>query len=307
MTSQVKLDLTRNALTSSTLSHGLLVMGDRWTVALILGAFIGVQRFDDWQSRLGIPRHTLTERLKALMALGLFEQRRYQDKPARMGYHLTAKGLALYNHVLMMWVWERRWGSRQLALPQKLLHKTCGHTFLPCLVCSACNAKVGINDLTLAFRVNAALATVQPLRQRSHRLSPEDSTQMGLGLRVDRWAILIVSSLMLGCHYFDEISHMLGIGSSVLTRRLAGMVDAGLLICQDDVGDARRKIYRLTPASRDLFGYIVCFSDWASRHHFHQPSSIAPTHKACGQPFIPSVVCSHCSGTLHPREVSIKV
>ena len=307
MPSQVKLDLTRNALASSTLSHGLLVMGDRWTVALILGAFIGVQRFDDWQSRLGIPRHTLTERLKALMALGLFEQRRYQDKPARMGYHLTAKGLALYNHVLMMWVWERRWGSRQLALPQKLLHKTCGHTFVPCLVCSACNAKVGINDLTLAFRVNAALAAVQPLRQRSHRLSPEDSTQMGLGLRVDRWAILIVSSLMLGCHYFDEISHMLGIGSSVLTRRLAGMVDAGLLICQDDVGDARRKIYRLTPASRDLFGYIVCFSDWASRHHFHQPSSIAPTHKACSRPFIPSVVCSHCSGTLHPREVSIKV
>ena len=45
-----------------------------------MGAFIGVQRFDDWQTRLGIPRHTLAERLKALMALGLFEQRAYQER-----------------------------------------------------------------------------------------------------------------------------------------------------------------------------------------------------------------------------------
>lgn len=282
-------------------------MGDRWTVALVLGAFLGLHRFDDLQSRLGVPRHTLTERLKALIALGLFEQRSYQEKPIRMGYHLTAKGLALYNHVLMMWLWERRWGSRLLTLPQKLLHKTCGHTFLPQLVCNACNEKVGITDLALAFRVNETLQAVQAVKlpsQRSHRLSADDSSQMGLGLRVDRWAILIVSSLMLGCHYFDEISHVLGIGSSVLARRLADMVSAGLLICQADVGDTRRKIYRLTPASRDLFGYIMCFSNWASRHHFHQPSSISPTHKGCGKPFVPRVVCSHCHTPLLPREVT---
>ena len=127
-----------------------------------------------------------------------------------------------------------------------------------------------------------------------------------MGLRVDRWAILIVSSVLLGCHYFDQISHVLGIGSSVLARRLASMVDSGLLICQADVGDARRKIYRLTPASRDLFGYIMCFSNWASRHHFQQPSSIVPTHKACGRLFVPAVVCSHCSGTLNPQEVIAK-
>ena len=90
----------------------------------------------------------------------------------------------------------------------------------------------------------------------------------------------------------------------MLTRRLTRMVDAGLLICQADVGDARRKIYRLTPASRDLFGYIMCFSNWASSHHFHQPSSISPTHKACGKPFVPCVVCSHCQVPLDPQKVT---
>lgn len=61
----------------------------------------------------------------------------------------------------------------------------------------------------------------------------------------------------LGCHHFDELSHVLGIGSRVLSRRLAHMVEAGLLLSQDDMEDGRRRIYRLTPASRDLFGYIL--------------------------------------------------
>ena len=282
------------------------MLGDRWTVALILGAFIGVERFDDWQTRLGVPRHTLTERLKALIVLGLFERRAYQMRPARMGYHLTEKGLSLYNHVLMMWVWERRWGSRQLALPQTLVHKTCGHAFVPNLVCSACGDKAGVSDLVFSVKVNTDLQAAQPQKLRSVRLSPQESTQMGLGLRVDRWAILIVSSMLLGCHYFDQISHALGIGSSVLAGRLASMVEAGLLICQADVGDARRRIYRLTPASRDLFGYIVCFSHWASKHHFNEPSSISPTHKTCGKPFVPRVVCSHCQAPLHPHAVTSK-
>ena len=310
------LDLTRDALASSTLGHGLLLLGDRWTVALILHAFLGVRRFDRWQALLGIPRHTLAARLKALTALDLLEQRPYQERPLRQAYHLTAKGLTLYNHVLMMWVWERRWGSRQLALPQRLVHQTCGHAFVPELGCAACCGKVGLNDLRFSLQVNAALlgksmsgeaqGLATPLRQRGARLTPQESQQMGLGLRVDRWALLIVASVFLGCHHFDQLSHVLGIGTSVLARRLASMVEAGLLLCQSDLADARRKIYRLTPASRDLFGYIMCFSSWAARHHFQQPSSIQPTHKACGKPFVPQVVCGHCHEPLQPRDVSFR-
>ncbi|MCJ0764793.1 winged helix-turn-helix transcriptional regulator [Variovorax terrae] len=297
------LDLTRDALASSTLSHGLHLLGDRWTVAVILGAFLGVRRFDDWQARLGIPRHTLAERLKALTELGLLRQRPYQQRPLRQGYHLTAKGLALYNHVLMMWTWERRWGVRASMLPQRLVHRGCGHAFVPQMACAACGDRVGVGDLMFSLHVNAALQARVPPRLRAARLSPEASAQMGLGLRVDRWALLIVSAVLLGCHYFDQLSHVLGIGSSVLARRLAGMVDSGLLLCQADLNDARRRIYRLTPASRDLFGYIICFSSWASRYHFHEPSSIRPTHKGCGQPFVPQVVCSHCHAPLQPWEV----
>lgn len=127
---------------------------------------------------------------------------------------------------------------------------------------------------------------------------------MGLGLRVDRWALLIVAALFLGCHHFDQIGAVLGIGSSVLTRRLGSMVESGLLLCQTDLTDTRRRVYRLTPASRDLFGYILCFSSWASRFHFDQVSSISPTHKGCGKAFVPQVVCNVCRVVLTPQDVS---
>ena len=323
------LDLTRDALASSTLSHGLHLLGDRWTVAVILGAFLGVRRFDELQTRLNIPRHTLNQRLKALTELGLLQQRPYQQRPLRHAYHLTDKGLTLYSHVLMMWVWERRWGARQLALPPRLVHQTCGHAFMPELTCTACGDKVGVGDLTFSLRVNSELlaamqaasqaanlvsAVAMPaLRQRGSRLARRDSAkdgkegqagQVGLDLRADRWVLLIVSAVLLGCHHFDQLSHVLGIGSSVLARRLSSMVDSGLLLCQADLSDARRKVYRLTPASRDLFGYIMCFASWASRHHFQQASSIMPTHKACGKPFVPQVVCSHCRTPLEGRQVT---
>ncbi|CAN5565005.1 helix-turn-helix domain-containing protein [soil metagenome] len=301
------LKLTKEALATSTLSHGLQLIGDRWTVAVLLGAFLGLRRFDDWQAQLNIPRHTLTERLKALTALGMLRQRPYQDKPVRMGYHLTSKGLQLYPQVLMMWVWARRWGAAQVTLPPRLTHKLCGHTFSPHMACAHCDERVGVNDMTFSLKINPALAALESPRQRAPRLTPDaDGQQGGLGLRVDRWTLLIVSAVLLGCHHFDQLSQVLGIGSSVLARRLAGMVESGLLLCQADTNDARRKIYRLTPASRDLFGYIICFSSWASRHHFKQANSIRSVHKSCGQAFVPKVVCSHCGEQLQPWDVGFE-
>ena len=69
------LDLLRDALASSALSHGLQSFGDRWTVAILLGAFMGIRRFEDWQTLLGLPRQTLSNRLKSLIANGLIRQR----------------------------------------------------------------------------------------------------------------------------------------------------------------------------------------------------------------------------------------
>lgn len=303
LSSDPDLDLTRDAIASSTLSHGLMALGDRWSAAVLLGAFTGVNRFELWQQRLDIPRSTLTDRLKKLVGMGLLRQRVYQLRPRRMSYHLTRAGLGLYDQVLMIWMWEKRWGTRQSHLPARLVHRPCGQHVVPVLVCTACGEKVGIHDMKLALKVNPELLAKAHSAGRTPRMGAAEGPGMGLGLRVDRWALLIINAIVLGCHHFDQLCHVLGIASSVLSRRLAGMVESGLLLCQSDLQDARRNVYRLTPASRDLFGYLVCFSTWASRDHLHQPSSILPIHKSCGKRFVPRVVCSHCAEPLRPHDV----
>ena len=299
-------DLIRDALATSTLNHGLMVQGEYWTVAVLRGSFLGIRRFEDWQSRLGIPRSTLANRLGRLVELGLLRPRVYQERPRRHAYHLTQAGLKLYDHVLMIWAWEKRWGARQDMLPGRLLHQPCGQAFVPVLACAACHEKTDINDLSYTLTVIPELQPSTTGSPRNGRIAGSGHDDLTLGLRVDRWSLLIVTAVVLGCHYFDQLGRALGIASGVLARRLAGMVNSGLLIAQPDLSDARRVFYRLTPASRDLFGYLVCFANWASREYLHQPSSIEPWHKSCGKPFVPEVLCGSCKLPLNPREVAFE-
>lgn len=299
---QPDLDLTRDAIASSGLNHALMALGDSWTSAVLMGAFTGINQFDLWHQRLGIPRATLTNRLTKLIDLGLMRRRSYGERPTRQGYRLTHAGMQLYDHVLMFWVWERRWGRRGSVLPPELFHRSCGHSFTPVLACAGCHVETGVNDLTLSLQVNPVLLERATQTMRNGRVARDDHT--GIGLRVDRWSLLIVNAVILGCQHFDQLVHVLGISSSVLARRLAGMEQSGMLSCQHEPHDNRRRRYRLTPASRDLFAYLVCMSNWATRHYLHQSPSIRPLHKTCGQDFVPSVLCSGCSQPVRPWDVT---
>jgi DNA-binding HxlR family transcriptional regulator len=301
---ELDLNLTRDALSSSTLNHGLLQIGDRWTLAVLLGAFIGIRRFDSWLESMQIPRRTLSDRLKSLVALGVLKKKQYQTGPSRFEYQLTESGLTLYDAVLMIWSWEKRWGTREFGLPTTLVHKRCGQPFVPQLACRACNQKTGINDLSFSLGVNQTLLARARPNERGMRVATNLATPMGLGLKIDHWTLMIVSAVVLGCHYFDQLIKVLGVASAVLTRRLVGMIESGLLIAQTDLKDGRRVVYRLTPASRDLFGYLVCFARWASEVLLNEPSSIRPTHKLCGHGFAAQVACSNCGERVLPRDVS---
>jgi len=300
------LDLMRAALASSTLSHGLRRVGDRWTVQILMAAFIGLRRFDAFQARLGIPRHTLSERLKALVAMDLLRRHPYQDRPVRHEYRLSPRGLALYDAVLMDWDWEHRFGDGQPGLPRRLIHRTCGHAFLPKLACDACGEEVTMADMSFRLRPNPRLPADAGAVARVPRV-PLDGVSLSLGLRLDRWALMIVTAVILGCRHFDQLSHVLGIGPSTLAHRLQALVEAGLLKVTPDRDDQRRRVYLLTPASRSLFGYLTTFAAWASESLLNEPSSIAPIHRACGKPFVARAACSHCHARLYPHEVRFEM
>lgn len=295
-------ELTRDALASSALSHGLGALGDRWTVQVLLGTFMGLRRFEQWQQELGIPRSTLSNRLRSLRQMGLLRARPYQHNPPRQAYHPTGKALALYPAALMMWLWEQRWGRIRVELPAQLQHRGCGQPLTPVLACRACGEEAQVTRMKLRLEPVPALLRLKARTGRAPRIPHGDPPHVDLGLRVDRWSLLIVTAVVLGCHHFDQLRQVLGIGPSVLSRRLEGMMSYGLLHSEVDRRDARRRLYRLTDSSRDLLGYIVCLSNWAAHHHLHQPSSILPTH-SCGQVFVPQVICSGCREPLQAWDV----
>ena len=307
MTETPDLDLLREALSTSTLSHALKLIGDRWTMQILMGAFTGVQRFDDFQTRLNIPRRTLSERLKALVQMDMLRPRLYQERPERYAYHLTDKGMAMYEATLMTWDWEHRYGENRLALPTRLIHKTCGHAFLPQMTCEACKEPVTLRDLTLSLKPNPHLPHDSGEPMRTPKVTVGDGALSHLALRMDRWSLMIVSAAILGCRHFDQIAHVLRISPPLLSRRLAALVEAGLLSVEPDREDRRRRVYLLTPSSRALFPYIALLSTWASEHLFHEPSSIRPRHKACGKAFVPRATCGHCHQRLQAWDVTFEI
>jgi DNA-binding HxlR family transcriptional regulator len=74
------------------IARALEVVGERWTLLIVRDAFLGLNRFEQFQESLGIARNVLTERLNRLVEEGILERVRYSERPERFEYRLTQKG-----------------------------------------------------------------------------------------------------------------------------------------------------------------------------------------------------------------------
>jgi len=127
-------------------ARALSVVGDRWTLVVLRDAFLGVRRFDDFRA-VGLTRHRLADRLKRLVAAGVFERVRYQDRPPRYEYRLTEKGRDLYPVIVSLVRWGDRWMAGDAGPPVELIHRGCGHVIMPVLACPDCAAPVTARDM----------------------------------------------------------------------------------------------------------------------------------------------------------------
>jgi DNA-binding HxlR family transcriptional regulator len=122
---------------SSTLSP-IDVTADRWTGMVVATQYFGLHRFDEMQQGLGIASNILADRLRTLVANGIFERRLYQVSPARHEYGMTTKGKDLYPHALALMHWADRWLAPRK--PSVIVeHLPCGHVLTPGIVCSECH------------------------------------------------------------------------------------------------------------------------------------------------------------------------
>ena len=119
----------------------LEVIGEWWSMLIVRDAFLGVRRFDEFQSRLGISRNILTTRLTSLVDAGVLQKVLYQERPPRHEYRLTDKGRDLWPVLTTMREWGDKWAAPEGA-PLEVVHAACGEVMEMSHTCSACGEAV---------------------------------------------------------------------------------------------------------------------------------------------------------------------
>ncbi len=102
------------------IARALEIVGERWTLLIVRDVFLGLRKFDEIQSELGIARNVLTDRLNRLVEEGILERVRYSERPERFEYRLTKKGRDLNIALTGL----RQWGDQYLnEKPPRLLRR----------------------------------------------------------------------------------------------------------------------------------------------------------------------------------------
>ena len=143
----LKRDLTHRFVADS-VSRTLELVGERWTLLILREAFFGVRRYGQLARNLGIPRPTLSGRLRALVDAGLLERVPYAAEPEHHEYRLTQPGIDLFASIVTL----TRWGDAHLAgvegPPIVRRHNDCGEIRDPYLACRSCGGEIDARNVT---------------------------------------------------------------------------------------------------------------------------------------------------------------
>jgi DNA-binding HxlR family transcriptional regulator len=128
-------------------------LSDRWTFLILREAFFGVRRYGQMQRNLGIARNVLADRLRQLVANGMFERVRYRTDPDWYEYRLTDRALDVYPVIvgLMRWA-ETHLATEADADALELIHRSCGKPAEPYLACSHCHQPLTGRDIDARAR-----------------------------------------------------------------------------------------------------------------------------------------------------------
>ncbi|MFT4095783.1 MAG: helix-turn-helix domain-containing protein [Rhodoblastus sp.] len=129
------------------LARSLEAIGDWWSPLILRDLYLGVRRFDEIVEDIGISRNLLTRRLAALEKAGVVRRERYGERPARYEYRLAEAGLELVPILMALTAWGDRWKAPRKGAPLEFVHRDCGHTFRPRVVCSECAGEVSHDNV----------------------------------------------------------------------------------------------------------------------------------------------------------------
>ena len=281
--------------------RAIAILSDAWAFLVIRECLFGARRFDDFQSRLGVPRQTLTERLKRLTEQGILRRSAYLHRPLRYEYRLTAMGLDLYPSMIAMLRFGDKWIEGVPRIPLRLIHKTCGCHSEPIVSCSACGGELKAREVSYRDGPGAGMSAPVEFR-RSRRSSDSEHYNRGrpssvsrtLQIIGDRWTFKVSREAFLGARRFDEFQGRLNIAPNILADRLNRLVDNGIFERRLYQRLPDRFEYRLTEMGRHLYGPFVAILAWGDRWLANNSPPMILTHKICGEDFTPQVICDKC-------------
>jgi DNA-binding HxlR family transcriptional regulator len=137
-----------------------------------------------------------------------------------------------------------------------------------------------------------------------------DSTQCPIARSLERvgewWSIMILRDAFHGLTRFDQFQRSLGIAPNMLTRRLNGLVESGLLERRRYNERPPRDEYVLTDRGRDFRPVLLALLAWGNRHFCPEGPSVLIADLVTGEIADP-VLVDRVSGRLltEPRFGSI--
>lgn len=289
---------------ASSVYQVLDIIGDRWTITILQQSFLGIHGFEDFQKRLGIPRSTLSSRLKRLIEYGVFEQRPATAPDQRQEYRLTPTGKDLLSPALLALSWQTNWVEN--TSPALLLHKPCGAVILPELVCQTCQRAVQARDVKYSPGPGAHRAAHENHRRRrsTAKAAPSDVLPVSeelLEILGDRWTPQVLALEFFGIRRFDDMLSTLDVASNILTDRLKRLMDIGMLCQKVYQQRPPRREYLLTEKGHALYPLLVGLTQWGDRW-FSAPDGkpIRLEHIPCGHELEAQIICQNCREVIEP-------
>jgi DNA-binding HxlR family transcriptional regulator len=129
------------------------------------------------------------------------------------------------------------------------------------------------------------------------------SIARSLELVGERWTLLVVREIFHGRRKFSEMQRSLGVARNVLTARLQGMVDEGILERRPYSERPERYEYFLTEKGLDLWPVMIALMHWGDKYEAlpgGRPSIVI--HKECGGEIDDRRICTKCGKHLTVRE-----
>lgn len=112
--------------------------------------------------------------------------------------------------------------------------------------------------------------------------------------------LLIMEQAFLGKHRFQEFIEETGIVRSVLSNRLAKLVEVDVLSKHAQ----RQKGYHLTEKGRGLFPVALMILRWQRRWESGARGfEVRMIHSGCGNEMLPDPTCAQCKTEIDPRDV----